>query len=290
MKTLGIIGLGAMGHPIAVLLKKQGYELYTSVRSQRSREKAEALGIHVLDSHRDFAAHTNRILMIVSNYDQCAECLLGSDGVLSTMTEGTIILVSTVSPKDAATLAEACPDGVELVDAPVSGGAAGAEKGILTTMTAGKREAVDACRDVFDCYCRKVIYVGDKPGQAQSVKAVNQMLVGIHMTATAEAMALSTALGIDPNAMFETISECSGNSVIFQSRMPKLIGKNFTSRASLETLQKDMKICMDLAASANVPCYLTEMCHDMFCRTPRAEDVAEDACAVIRLYQLEMEQ
>ena len=289
MKTLGIIGLGAMGHPIARHLIDHGFQLYTTVRSERSRKKAEALGIQILGSHKDFAAYTDRIFLIVSNYAQCAECLLGEDGIFSTLKAGTVILSSTVAPKDAEKLSELCPDGIRLIDAPVSGGAIGAEKGNLVTMTAGDRQTVDSCRDIFDCYCRKVVYVGERAGQAQSVKAVNQMLVGIHMTAAAEAMALSTALGIDPQAMFETITDCAGNSNIFQSRMPKLIAGDFSARASLETLEKDTKICMDLASSAGVPCYLTEMCHDLFPRTPRKEANADDACAVIRLYQNNME-
>ena len=289
MKTLGIIGLGAMGHPIARHLIKNGFTLYTTVRSQRSRQKAQDLGIQILDSHRDFARVTDRIFLMVSNYAQCADCLLGDNGIFSTLKEGTVILSSTVAPKDAESLAAACPEGVSLIDAPVSGGAIGAEKGNLVTMVAGSKAAVDCCRDIFDCYCRKVVYVGETPGQAQSVKAVNQMLVGIHMTATAEAMALSTALGIDPNAMLETITDCAGNSNIFQSRMPKLIAGDFTARASLETLEKDTKICMDLASEAGVPCHLTEICHDLFARTPRKEANREDACAVIRLYQSNME-
>lgn len=289
MKTLGIIGLGAMGHPIAHHLIRQGFTLYTTVRSERSRKKAEELGIQVLQNHQEFAQVTDRILLIVSNYAQCADCLLGDTGIFSTLKRGTIILSSTVDPRDAEALDAACPEGVELIDAPVSGGAIGAEKGTLVTMTAGSKDAVDACRDIFDSYCRKVVYVGNKAGQAQSVKAVNQMLVGIHMAATAEAMALSTALGIDPQAMFETISDCAGNSNIFQSRMPKLIAGDYSARASLETLEKDTKICMDLADTAHVPCYLTEICHDLFSRTPRTEANMEDACAVIRLYQTDME-
>ena len=285
MKTLGIIGLGAMGHPIAAHLIRNGFELYTTVRSQKSRDKANALGIHVLESRRDFAAHTDRILLLVSNYAQCTECLLGDDGVFSTFHKGSVILSSTVSPKDAEALAALCPDNVALIDAPVSGGAIGAEKGNLITITAGDSDAIDNCRDVLDCYCRKVVQVGNKAGQAQAVKAVNQMLVGIHMTATAEAMALSTAMGIDPQAMFETISDCSGTSNIFQSRMPKLIAGDFSARASLETLEKDTRICMDLAETYGVPSYLTNICHDLFVQTPRDSAVSEDACAVIRMYE-----
>ena len=289
MKTLGIIGLGAIGQPIARQLIDGGFQLYTTVRSERSRKKAADMGIQILEHNRDFARVADRILLIVSNYDQCAACLLGDNGLFSTLKKGTVILSSTVAPGEAEILSAACPEGVTLVDAPVSGGAPGAEKGTLVAITAGEQQAVDSCRDIFDCYCRKLVYAGEVPGQAQALKAVNQMLVSIHMTATAEAMAFSTALGIDPSVMFETISECAGNSNIFQSRMPKLMAGDFSAGASLETLEKDTRLCMDLSDAAGVPCYLTKMCHNLFSRTPRAENQAEDACSVIRLYQNDME-
>lgn len=282
--TLAIIGLGAMGYPVAEHLINHGFELYTVVRSERSRKKAQELGICVVDAYRDLAGYTDRILMFVSNYAQCEECLLGSEGALSAMERGTIILASTVSPDSAAQLAAACPEGVHLVDAPVSGGAVGARKGDLLVMAAGEAQTVESCRDIFECYSRKVSYIGANPGQAQAVKAVNQMLVSIHMTAAAEAMALSTGLGIDPQTMLDTITECSGNSYMFQSRMPKLIRQDFSAQASLETLEKDTGICMELAESANIPCYLTQMCHELFRQTPRSETSPEDACAVIRMY------
>lgn len=283
-KTLGIIGLGNMGYPIAQHLLAAGYDLYTTVRSEKSRNKAKQQGIHVLASHRDFSQYVDRILILVSNYEQCKECLLGDEGIFSTLEEGIIILSSTVDPAKAGELDSLCPEGVKLVDAPISGGAIGAEKGELVAITAGDRTAVEACSDVFACYCRKTFYAGEKPGQAQAIKAINQMLVGIHITATAEAMALTKAMGIDPNAMFATISECAGNSNIFQSRMPKLIAEDFSARASLETMEKDTAICISLARNAETPCYLTEVCHDLFSKTPRSKANESDACAVVQMY------
>lgn len=289
MKTLGIIGLGAMGKPIAHHFLSSGYRLYTTVRSEKSRLLAESMGITVLPTPADLTEHTNTILLLVSNYAQCHELLEGPSGVFSSLTEGTVILSSTIAPEDAEALAAACPNGVSLLDAPVSGGVTGAESGTLITMVAGSRDAFDACSDLFGLYSKKAVYVSETPGRAQALKAVNQMLVSIHMAATAEAAALSNALGLDLSVVYDTISECAGNSNIFQSRMPKLIRQDYSSRASLETLEKDTGICIGLAQKAGVPCYLTTKCHELFCNTPRDKTIPVDACSVIRLYAPEKE-
>ena len=272
MKQLGIIGLGAMGAPMAAKLQECGFQLFTTVRSAHSRQKAERMGIQVLGTAREIAERTDRILLMVSNYEQCCSCLQGTDGVLAAMEKGTIIVSSTIAPEQMRLLSEMCPDGIALLDAPVSGGVTGAEQGKLVTMAAGDSQVFEVCRDIFQAY-------------SKMLKAVNQMLVGIHIAAAAEAVSFSEAMGIDPQAVLDTISECAGNSNMFQSRVPKLIKHDYSSRAALETLEKDTKICIDLAEKAEVPCYLTELCHDLYRKTPRSDVMQEDACAVIRMYQ-----
>ena len=285
MKQFGIIGLGAMGTPMATHLQAAGFELYTTVRSERSREKANRMGIHVLSTAGELAEYTDRVLLMVSNYDQCLSCFQGPDGLLAALKTGTIIVSSTIAPEQMQKLWALCPEGVQLLDAPVSGGVTGAEQGKLVTMAAGDAAVLERCRDVFSAYSKKIVHVGTTPGQGQMIKAVNQMLVGIHIAAAAEAASLSEAMGIDLETMLDTISSCSGNSNMLQSRIPKLAARDYSSRAALETLEKDTKICMDLAAEAGIPCYLTELCHDLYVKTPRSEQVQEDACAVIRMYQ-----
>lgn len=243
------------------------------------------MGIQVLETAGEIAERTDRILLMVSNYEQCRGCLQGTDGVLAAMKKGIIIVSSTIAPEQMRLLSEMCPEGIALLDAPVSGGVTGAEQGKLVTMAAGDSQVFEVCRDIFQAYSKKIVYVGAKLGQGQMLKAVNQMLVGIHIAAAAEAVSFSESMGIDPQVLQDTISECAGNSNMFQSRVPKLMKHDFSSRAALETMEKDIKICIDLAEKAGVPCYLTELCHDLYRKTPRSETVQEDACAVIRVYQ-----
>lgn len=284
MRSIGLIGLGAMGYPIARHLIQKGFTLYTYVRSEHSLKKAQSLGIQTVDTPAALSRHTDTILILVNNFSQCRLCLCEENGVFSTLTHGTVIISSTVDPRQIKILSEACPSGVTMMDAPISGGAVGAEDGTLVTMAAGDRQCFDSLQEVFSAYSKKIVFVGKEVGQAQALKAVNQMLVGIHMVATAESFALARGLGIDPRAMYETISECAGNSNIFRSRMPKLIAEDYSVRASLQTLEKDTGICKDLADMVQTPCYLTALCHDMFAQTPTDNASAEDACAVVRLY------
>lgn len=287
MKSLGMIGLGAMGRPIAERFLAQGYRLFTTVRSERSRKLAESLGIAVLSAPKLLPEVTDTVLLLVSNYAQCSQLLTGENGLFSAMKHGTVILSSTVAPKDAAELSAACPAGVQLLDAPVSGGVTGAETGTLLTMVAGDRDTFLAYQDFFSVYAKKATYVSPKPGQAQALKAINQMLVGIHIVATAEAAALASSMNLDLETLYSTISECAGNSTIFRNRMPKLINRDFSPRASLETLVKDTGICMNLAEGTDTPCYLTEICNRLYRQTLDSSVAPEDACSVIRMYEEE---
>ena len=137
MKTLGIVGLGAMGFPIAQRLQKQGYRLLTTVRSERGHRRAQALNIEVVSAPDQLPQHTDTVLLLVSNAEQCRDCLLGERGIFASMTAGVIILSSTVSPEQAAIIQADCPAGIDLLDAPVSGGVSGAEQGQLVTIAAG---------------------------------------------------------------------------------------------------------------------------------------------------------
>lgn len=285
MKRLGIIGLGTMGLPMARHLQEHGFELATTVRSEHSKQTALSHGITVLESPNRLTQYTDRVLIMVSNFDQCCSCLTGEAGLFSAPWKGTVIISSTIAPEQMQELNKVCPSDVKLLDAPVSGGLTGAEQRKLVTMVAGDVYVFQSCTDIFQSYSKKIVYVGSEPGQAQILKAVNQMLVGIHIVATAEALAFSEALGVDLEAVMETIPECAGNSDMFRSRGRKIINREFTSRAALETLEKDSKICMDLAAKAGVPCYLTAICHDLYEATPRSSERQEDACAVVRMYQ-----
>ena len=285
MKKLGLLGLGALGMPVGERLIQHGFQLYTSVHSEHSRERAQSLGIEIVDSPAEIAAYTDIVLILVNNYSQCLECLTAEKGLFHSLKKGTVILSSTLDPRQAKELDVLCPQEVHLLDAPVSGGVTGAQSGTLVTMVAGEEAVLAQCKEVFSAYSKKVVHVGSEIGRAQALKAVNQMLVAIHMVATSEAMSLATGLGISPEVLLETVSDCAGNSNIFQNRIPKLIAGDFSARASLKTLEKDTAICIDLAKMVQVPCYLTSLCHDMFKCTPTTDPSLEDACAVIRLYQ-----
>lgn len=286
MKNLAFLGLGAIGFPIAEKLIQHGFHLYTSVHSPRSFERAQNLGIEIVESPAELSRHADTVLVLVNNYAQCKDCLFAENGLLSTLKSGTVILSSTLDPRQAKELEENFPQGVHYLDAPISGGVTGALAGTLVTMVSGEKNVFDSCADIFAAYSKKAVYVGEEVGQAQALKAVNQMLVSIHMVATSEAFSLASGLGINPEILLDIIPECAGNSNIFQNRMPKLIANDFSARASLKTLEKDTGICMDLAKMVHVPSYLTSLCHELLCATPSEDRAAEDACAVIRMYLL----
>ena len=167
----------------------------------------------------------------------------------------------------------------------MSGGTAGAKAGTLTIMAAGSRENFEKYLPVFQSYGKNVVHVGTEVGQGQAVKAINQMLVGINMCATAEAFTLSRKCGLDLQMVYDTIKTSAGTSRIFENRGQFLIDRDFSIRSTLQIQLKDTDIAFQTADSAGAYSPLTNVARELFKLAVKKYPPNDDSIEVVRLYE-----
>jgi len=172
-----------------------------------------------------------------------------------------------------------------MIDAPVSGGAARAGTGELSIMGSGSAAAFRQARTVLDAIAAKVYRLGEAPGMGSKVKMINQLLAGVHIAASCEAMALGIRAGVDPNVLYEVISNSAGSSWMFQNRVPHILAGDYTPLSAVNIFIKDLGIVLDSAKKATFPLPLTATAHQMFLMAGAAGFGHEDDSAVVKVYQ-----
>ena len=282
MNPIGMIGLGHMGHSIAANILKKGsaMKLY-DIRPEAAADLVP-LGAELAGSIGELGS-CDIVLLMVNTFDQCESCL---KELLVTMKSGIVIVSSTIQMKEVQRLeAMAAERGVRLLDCPVSGGTRGALAGTLTLMAAGPDEVFAQCAPLLHCFGTRVLHVGKKVGQGQAIKAVNQLLVGVHICAAAEAFNMARACGLDLNEVFETIKASAGTSRIFENRGQFFIDRDYSTRSTLAIQLKDTSIACKVAADAGAPAPLGNLCREMFEEAVGKYEPTQDSIAVIRLLE-----
>lgn len=286
MKKLGFIGLGAMGRQIAAHLIAAGYPLVVYDVRPEAVDELTQLGAIGANNPREIGEQAQTVLLMVNTFSQYEQCLLGKEGLLSGLSKGVVVILSTIAQEEIKKVAAWCKDcGVEMLDSPVSGGTKGAAEGTLTIMAAGKDEVFQDSLPIFNAFGTKVFKVGEQIGQGQAVKAVNQLLVGVHMVAMAEAMVLGAKSGVDPEMIFDVVKNSAGTSRIFESRVPTVINRDFSTRSTLSIQLKDIDISVRAADSVKAPAFLSIVCRELFKLAGAKFDDTEDSSAIVKLYE-----
>ena len=285
---VAVIGLGSMGMGAALnLLKAPGLET-TGVdpREAARAEFAEAGGSAVARA-ADLPDGTEAVLALVVNAAQARAALVGPEGAAPRLAPGAALVVSvTMAPDNARRLsAEADAAGLLYLDAPVSGGAAGARAGAMTVMASGSEAAFARARPVLDAVAKKVWRLGAEPGLGSTVKVVHQLLAGVHVAAAAEAMALGIRAGVDPRRLYEVVTGAAGNSWMFENRMPHVLDADETPRSAVDIFVKDLGLVGDLARSVAFPTPLAAQAHQLFVSARAQGHGGKDDAFVIRAYQ-----
>lgn len=254
IRHIGFIGLGAMGLPMAKNLLKQGFKLH--VAAHRNREPVELLKKEEAVEHQspaDFISKCEAVISILPT-DKEMEAVLLSEQMLERIPEGCILIdMTSGSPGMMKTVHEAYDrKGIRFLDAPVSGGTVAAEKGTLTVMAGGDAEVLEQCRPVLEAMAQKIYLVGPV-GAGKAIKAINQMLAGIHMIAAAEALALSEKLGVDPEMLKQVVGNSSGASWMLMNKLDGLVLRSYTPGFKLSLMRKDVQIAIDEAYGLQLP-------------------------------------
>jgi 2-hydroxy-3-oxopropionate reductase len=272
---LGFIGLGIMGRPMAKHLLEAGHELTVWNRSRPGIDALVAAGAAEGASARDVAARSEVVFTMVGDSPDVEQVALGDDGILAGARPGLIhIDMSTISPAVTRSLAaEYAKRGVEMLDAPVSGGETGAISATLSIMAGGKREVFDRCRHLFDALGRTVTYCGPS-GAGQTVKLCNQVLVSVTNLAVCEALVLAAKAGVSPATMVEAVSGGAAASWQLANLAPKMLAGDFKPGFKVAHQQKDLRLALEAARNAALPLPATALVHQLFAAV-EAEGLSE---------------
>ncbi len=284
--NVGVIGLGAMGGGMARSLRRAGYVVHAVDARPGVAAAFAAEGGAACATAAEAARHCDAIVSVVVNAAQTEAVLFGDGGCAGALRAGAVfVMCSTVDPAWSAALeARLAERGILYLDAPISGGAAKAQAGQITMMTAGVPAAYEKCGALLDAMAAQVYRLGDRAGAGSKVKVINQLLAGVHIAAAAEAMALGLREGVDPAALYEVITHSAGNSWMFENRMPHVLAGDYTPLSAVDIFVKDLGIVLDLARASKFPLPLSSTAHQMFMQASSAGFAKEDDSAVIKIF------
>ncbi|MFJ4692142.1 NAD(P)-dependent oxidoreductase [Streptomyces sp. NPDC088766] len=282
-----VIGLGAMGLPMAVRLAAHlpvtAYDI-----SEPRLAQLTAAGGTAARTPADAAGDADVVLLAVRDQQQVDNALFGEHGAAETLRPGTtVVLTSTVGPEAARTTAgRLAEQGVLTVDAPVSGGPVRAGDGDLLIVVGAEDKALGLARPVLDLLASTLTVVGSRPGDGQALKAINQLLAGVHIAAAAEAVALARGLGLDPATVVESLRHGAAGSFMFADRGPRMV-ETYESESApevksrLDIFVKDMGIVTGIAKDAHVPVPLASAAQQLYLLGERAGLAAHDDSSVV---------
>ena len=254
-QKIGFIGLGTMGLPMAKNLAKAGFDLTVYARRPEPAAEMRALGARTVDSPRAVAEAAEMVITIVTADPDVRAVILGKEGVLEGARAGGVIVdMSTISPMTIQEIARMAGEkGVEVMDAPVSGGDTGAKAGTLTIIAGGKRETFERCRPAFEAMGQNIFHVGGV-GVGQVIKIANQVIGGTILAVVSEALVMGVRAGADPEIMRQVISVSSGNSGLFQARVGDFMMKDqFQPGFMLDLMKKDVGLALEIGRALSVP-------------------------------------
>jgi 3-hydroxyisobutyrate dehydrogenase len=284
---VGVIGLGSMGMGVAASVLRPGHAVFGCDIRPEPRASLAAQGGRACATPAEAAMDAETLILLVVNAAQVDAALFGPDGAAARMKPGGVILQSaTVAPDyPEALAARLAPFGLRLIDAPVSGGAVGAQSGRLTLMASGDPAAFAACESVLSAIAAKVYRLGDAPGAGSRVKLINQLLAGAHIAVAAEAMALAIRLGADPATVYEVITNSAGGSWMFANRMQHVLDGDYAPRSAVNIFVKDLGIVLDTARQAQFPTPMAATALQLFTMAAAQGLAGEDDAAVIKVFR-----
>ena len=283
--TVAVIGLGSMGWGAAVSLLRAGFAVAgCDIRPEVLQRFAEAGGQDCTTPAKAAAA-AGVVFVFVVNGSQAEEVLFGANGALETAARGTVFLLcTTMAPSAVIAIAERlAAAGMLVVDAPVSGGHLKALSGEITVMASGSDEAFARTQAALNAISAKVFRLGDRPGPGSQVKMINQLLAGVHIAATAEAMTLAAKTGIDLKTLYDVICVSAGSSWMFENRGEHIVSGDYTRRSSVDIFVKDLGIVTSEADSAGAITPLAATALALFKEASGAGLGREDDAAVAKI-------
>jgi 3-hydroxyisobutyrate dehydrogenase-like beta-hydroxyacid dehydrogenase len=261
--TVGWIGLGEMGLPMAVNLRRAGYRVLAHDIDETRLVAAEEAGVLRADSAAAAAAAADVVVTMLRTAAQTDAVLVGDGGLAASVPDGRevdVVVMSTLTPESMQQLAAQASGRLRIVDAPVSGGVRGAELGTLVIMAAGPPAALARARPLFDALGSSIFEVGGEPGLGQAVKLANQVMMTAALAGTTEALALSRAYGLEDEAVCAAVAAGTGSSWVLEHwPWMRSLWESYEPGGSLDILVKDVRALLAEADTRKVELPVTAL-------------------------------
>ena len=282
---IGFIGMGIMGKPMALNLLKAGYDVTVSNRSMAKCEPLVAAGAKA-GSYVEVAETCDVVITMLPNGPQVKEVMLGENGVAAHMKAGSVFIdMSSINPVASKELRDAVASyGVEMLDAPVSGGEPKAIDGTLSIMVGGKQEIFDRYKDMLGAMGSSVVRCGEV-GAGNTTKLANQIIVACNIQALAEALTLAQKAGVDPQLVFEAIRGGLAGSTVMNAKAPMMLAGNDKPGFKIDLHIKDLNNALDCAHSVGAPVPMTASVQEILQWMHNREGGGKDHSAIAQYYE-----
>jgi len=283
MAQLGFIGLGIMGRPMAGHLLAAGYTVNVYDIVSDSVKELEGKGAVACGSNREVASKSDIVIVMVPDTPDVEAALFGKDGVVEGIRSGSIVVdMSSISPIATKEFAKKLAEmGVEMLDAPVSGGQVGAEKAILSIMVGGKQEVFDQIKPYFELMGKNIVLIGDN-GAGQTCKVANQIAVAVTIAATTEALTFASKAGADPAKVREALMGGLAGSRIMELLGERMVKRNFQPGFRIRLHQKDLNLALQSARSLHMSIPSTATAQEMFNAVAARDGMDLDHSAMVQ--------
>ncbi|MBB4017479.1 3-hydroxyisobutyrate dehydrogenase-like beta-hydroxyacid dehydrogenase [Chelatococcus caeni] len=253
-QVLGFVGLGRMGGPMSGRLVEAGYEVCVFDANGAALEAAVGQGARAASSPSDLASRADIVFVSLPTPDIVRAVVLGEGGIASGSRARIVVDLSTSGPRTAKLLAEGLAKSGKIgVDAPVSGGIAGARNGTLAVMVSCPRETYETLEPILKIFGR-LFYTGEKPGLAQTAKLANNLLAAAALVVSSEAVVMGVKAGIDPKVLIDILNASTGRNSATQDKFPRaILTRTFDFGFATGLSYKDVRLCIDEAEAMGVP-------------------------------------
>lgn len=283
---IGFIGLGIMGKPMAKNLLKAGYELIVFDLNKKAVEELTNLGAEAADTSADLASKTKKIITMLPNSPEVKEVALGKNGLIEGATEGSVLIdMSSIAPLASKEIAETLSkNGVEMLDAPVSGGEPKAIEGTIAVMVGGKKEVFDANYDIMMAMAGSVVYVGEI-GAGNIAKLCNQVVVALNIAAVSEALVLAQKAGVSPDLVYKAIRGGLAGSTVMDAKAPMMMDRNFAPGFRIDLHIKDLTNVLETSRSVGAPLPLASQVMEIMQAIKQDGCGVEDHSSIVKFYE-----
>ena len=284
LSRVGVIGLGVMGRPMAANLLRAGFRVSVHARRAAAMAPLVAEGATAFDSPAAMAAGCDAVITVVTADADVQQVLFGAGGVAEGLAPGSLVIDhSTISPSTArACAARLARQSVQMLDAPVSGGEAGAIAGSLSIMAGGDADAFERARPLLQAVGRTLVHVGDC-GAGQVAKAANQLAICVTLQGMAEAFCLAGAQGVDPQVLLDSLRGGTTASRMLEVMGPKMASGDARAGVESRLHWKDLRIVLDAARRAGVALPGAAIATQTFSALQKAGGERLDSSAIVRI-------